>query len=365
MEFQPGDERVVTKILHVLNSAKIGGTESWVLDFCSYFGKSSVSNRVFLIREAGPFLSRFGIKPRRRRAEEVPIAGRLIRIVRLSWEISKYQPNQVWLHSDEGRLYASFLFRRSPLFIAVCHSQWGLDNHIRHLRKWKPRRRWDRVVVVSPSLAESYAERFGLGPTENRPTVVLPPPQIDLQQLSSPRNPIVMGYAARMVPGKGHRLLLKAFEIVVQNCHDARLLLAGDGELRSDIERWIEDLDLREKVWLLGETLGQGVLLNNLGIYLLPSESEGMPRSGLEAALHGVPLVCFDLPAYKSFAKPALNSIIFSTYSPLDMAQGIMRAIDDYSHLLTGSQVTARELNIEFVSAFDLSLSQIESWHRT
>jgi glycosyltransferase involved in cell wall biosynthesis len=104
-------------------------------------------------------------------------------------------------------------------------------------------------------------------------------------------------FLGRLDPAKGLFELLDAFR-AVRDAHPAvRLTIAGDGPARADVERRIAELGLGEAVELAGlipyERLG--ALFDSIDCVVLPSYSEGMPLSVLEAAAHRRVLIVSDV----------------------------------------------------------------------
>jgi glycosyltransferase involved in cell wall biosynthesis len=89
----------------------------------------------------------------------------------------------------------------------------------------------------------------------------------------------------RMSGEKGHLILLEAFAKLHQNNPDARLVLAGDGDLRQTIEDRILALDLRQFVRITGWIGSDQVQQEIQGCHILvqPSLIEGLPVVIMEA----------------------------------------------------------------------------------
>jgi glycosyltransferase involved in cell wall biosynthesis len=71
----------------------------------------------------------------------------------------------------------------------------------------------------------------------------------------------------------------------------ARVLIVGDGPDRAAIDHEVSRLGLRDTVELLGERADVAELLAGSDVFVLPSRSEGMPMSVLEAMAAGLPVV--------------------------------------------------------------------------
>jgi len=101
----------------------------------------------------------------------------------------------------------------------------------------------------------------------------------------------VVGCVSRMTPVKRHHALVDAFARLHARIPEARLVLVGDGPLRSRIETRIADAGLGGAVRLLGDLADVADVLPALDACALVSETEGMSNAILEAMSCGLPVV--------------------------------------------------------------------------
>jgi glycosyltransferase involved in cell wall biosynthesis len=104
----------------------------------------------------------------------------------------------------------------------------------------------------------------------------------------------VAGHVGSFTPPKNHIFLLNVFSEIRRTNEDARLLLIGDGELRSGIEGTINRLGLSDSVLLLGVRPDVPRLLQAVDIFLFPSLYEGLPVALIEAQASGLPCLVSD-----------------------------------------------------------------------
>jgi glycogen(starch) synthase len=97
----------------------------------------------------------------------------------------------------------------------------------------------------------------------------------------------------RLAPEKDFDIALRAFASIVKRFPQARLMIAGNGPLRADLERQAMALDRMEAVKFVGWVAPDKVptLLNAATIVVLPSRREGLPLVALEAAFMARPVV--------------------------------------------------------------------------
>lgn len=119
--------------------------------------------------------------------------------------------------------------------------------------------------------------------------------------LNIPNERIVLTCVGRLHEQKNHEVIIKAMEYV----ENAYLYLGGDGPLREDIEKLIEEKHLSDKVILLGNLEREQVrtLLRASSVFLIPSKYEGLSNSLIEALSYGLPILCSNIPSFVDFLK--------------------------------------------------------------
>ena len=105
--------------------------------------------------------------------------------------------------------------------------------------------------------------------------------------------------AARLIPKKGIEFSLRAFSEFRRSAPNARLVIAGEGPLRKELESLAAALEVSDAVEFTG-FLDQAALQGRLEgshVYLHPSQTvqgrdqEGVPNAMLEAMAFGLPVV--------------------------------------------------------------------------
>ena len=105
----------------------------------------------------------------------------------------------------------------------------------------------------------------------------------------------VIGHTGRFTYAKNHLKIINIFNEVYKKEPMARLLLVGDGPLKKDIEKRINDLGLSKVVIFTGGRKDISDLLQTMDVFLLPSFFEGFCISLLEAQSVGLPCVISDV----------------------------------------------------------------------
>ncbi len=118
---------------------------------------------------------------------------------------------------------------------------------------------------------------------------------------SSPGRENTILLPANLLPVKGHRYLIEAIALLRKRGVECKLLLAGGGELRADLEAQVQGLGLADAVKFLGQRSHSEILTmyreGHLGVVALPSVDlghnlhEGIPVGLIEAMAYGIPVV--------------------------------------------------------------------------
>ena len=98
---------------------------------------------------------------------------------------------------------------------------------------------------------------------------------------------------ARLHPIKNHRQVIIAFSKLSMKFHDVKLLIVGEGELRCGLEKLIIELNLEDKVKMVGNVTNPIDYLNCSNVSILASLSEGgaPPLAVLESGIVKIPII--------------------------------------------------------------------------
>ena len=100
--------------------------------------------------------------------------------------------------------------------------------------------------------------------------------------------------AGRLSKQKGQWHLIRAFSKVVEELHDAKLVILGEGEKEEYFKTLIKELNLQKNVFLLGYKANPYVYLEKADLFAFSSLFEGLGNILLEAMACGVPIISTD-----------------------------------------------------------------------
>ncbi len=106
---------------------------------------------------------------------------------------------------------------------------------------------------------------------------------------------IVIGHAGRMVLQKGQKYLIEMAKILKQKGIDFKILIAGEGPLEKSLRQLAIEYGVENQVIFLGFVNHVKTFMDNIDIFVLPSNWEGFGYVLVEAMACRKPVVAFNI----------------------------------------------------------------------
>ncbi|MEY2986003.1 MAG: hypothetical protein RJB24_232 [Candidatus Parcubacteria bacterium] len=179
------------------------------------------------------------------------------------------------------------------------HSKWNLfAKSMLKLGAWIGCNFADEVITVSKSLRYFASREFDI-----KTTYI--PNGTDFNNITSDSELAKFGlkkksyivFIARLVKHKNAHILIQAYQGMARK-YGKKLVIVGSGSFTPEYEAYLHSLTYGDKNIIFtghqsGRTLKQ--LFANAAVYVLPSASEGLSISLLEAGSYGVPIIVSDI----------------------------------------------------------------------
>jgi glycosyltransferase involved in cell wall biosynthesis len=221
---------------------------------------------------------------------------------RLAWQLRRLRIDILHTHSW-GTLVEGVVAAKLARTSVVLHGEHGImETRLRNIAIQRKLWSWtQQITAVAAPLADQMASLISFP----RERIQVIPNGVDIDKFS-PRPEMrneyrrqfglapsdqVIGMAARLTPVKNHRGVLAAVRNLANAGMPVTLALAGDGPLRSELQRVAHDLNLGSRVRFLGDLPNVDQFLNSLDVFVLNSDSEGMSNTILEAMACGLPVI--------------------------------------------------------------------------
>ncbi|RLG46912.1 MAG: hypothetical protein DRN90_05780 [Thermoproteota archaeon] len=139
------------------------------------------------------------------------------------------------------------------------------------------------------------------------------------------RRSVVLTFVGRLAPPKDPFTLLMALKALPEGL----LLIVGDGELRSQVERFLQGQDLQDRVRLLGQRSDIPQILAGSDIFILSSKWEGFPYAIIEAMMAGLPVVATRVGGVEEMVENRKTGYLVPANDPLALTKAIQRLLEE------------------------------------
>ena len=292
------------RILHVIGMMNRGGAETMIMNLYRNIDRTKV--QFDFVQNDGP---------ERAFDEEIrSLGGRIFHCPRYVgknhfaytkwWKefFREHEREYTAVHGHIGStaaIYLSIAKKHGMFTIAHSHSA-GAETVVYRLFSYPTRYVADQFFACS---AEAAVNRYGSSVGKDSGRCHLLNNAIDTKlfafdrrtrdqmrnELRISHDTLVIGHVGRFVAVKNHQFLIEVFEQIRKKRTDTKLLLIGDGELRTQIQEELAERNLTDAAILAGIKTDVWNYYQAMDIIVFPSVFEGVPVSLVEAQTAGLP----------------------------------------------------------------------------
>jgi glycosyltransferase involved in cell wall biosynthesis len=278
------------RIAHVVLQLRTGGMEKVLAELARHADRDAHDLHFVCLGDTGPVADEIAALGWPVTVLAKPRGLRPSFVLKLARLFTSLGTDVVHTHNNDPLLYAAPAARIAgvPVLIQTRHGQ-AVGTSRKHRTAVRLASLLARRVVCVSDDSRQVAEREGIAGKK----LLTVHNGIDTRRFdfTGPRRngPAVM--VARMVPAKGGDVLLRAVQQVLRTHPDFRLLMAGDGPALPELIRLADELGIARSVQFLGEVSNVPAVLASSSLFVLPSHSEGVSLTVLEAMARGLPVV--------------------------------------------------------------------------
>ncbi|RLI65768.1 MAG: hypothetical protein DRO67_02215 [Candidatus Asgardarchaeum californiense] len=182
------------------------------------------------------------------------------------------------------------------------------------------------------ALAESMKKKMvNMGLPVNRILVIPNPIDDRFYKVSPAYDTHNILYVGRLERVKGIDMFLKSFLMVKKAIPDSRLIMVGNGDLRSFTENFVRTHDLRDSVILVGKVPFEEIdkYFNLASLFVLPSRNEALPNALLQAMAAGLPIVATKVGSVPDIIVNKKNGILVPPANPRKLADAVVSLLSN------------------------------------
>lgn len=166
-----------------------------------------------------------------------------------------------------------------------------------------------------------------------RKSVILPNPlnpQFTERKVCADREDLIVA-AGRLDENKNHAMLIHAFGRIAEEYPTVKLVIYGEGELRTKLEMLIAEKGLTDRISMPGNVNDIADRIGRARIFTLTSNTEGMPNSIMEAMALGIPVIATDCPCGgpATLIEHGVNGLLVPVGDAFALADAFRRIFED------------------------------------
>lgn len=329
------------KIMYLLFSFSIGGTERLVADICNQMVSIGNEIHLYIVNNLVSQSLISGLNEEIHicmQGRESKSGGRIATLFEINKYIKKNSIDVVHcnsFNSPELLLIAKLL---NPN-IRIVHTIHGIGQY-KSLPKYKIVFRniiCDKFIAISKSVANDILEN---GCVKSKIIVVYNAIRVDeFRGISSKefnRNKVIIGCVARIMPDvKGQDILIDSIKTIKNQypgvkCYFAGGIAESEKENYEKLQKIVKEYELEDNIEFLGAINNVPDFLNSIDICVVPSRSEGFGLALVEAMAKGVPCVASDIDGPREIVELEQVGHLFDVGNAKDLATVLIQLIENY-----------------------------------
>lgn len=312
MESQTSDKRI--NVLVLITAMDRAGAETMMMNYLRHIDRNKIHMDFVLNREYESDYEK-EIKELGSKVYHLsPIYPNTVREYKKEFKkFLKEHPNYDVIHSnlEERSAYPLAIAKKAGIDLRIVHAHSNLKHvDIKYIFRLYLRKKLRGKYTHSFACSRGTAKwLFG----DDKKTIIVRN-AIDIDEFKYDENlrkkardelgidddTILIGHVGRFSYEKNHKYLLRTFAEVNKMKPNSRLVLIGGGKNRSELRlkdeiiKTIEELNLQDKVIMLGVRDDMPYIMQAIDIFALPSLSEGFPLTLMEAQSLGLKCIVSD-----------------------------------------------------------------------
>ena len=339
---QGKDEEQLPKVMHARTvTGTGGGPEKTIINSPKFLASLGYEAECLFLRPKGD--PGFDVLRERAKNASAPLIeidddGKFsIKMVKEVIRCVRERDVKIWhAHDYKSNLLGIIVNRFHPMRLITTAHGWVNFDGLTPLYYWLDKKlflpRYESVICVSSTVMEQATA----GGTPKSKCILIDN-AIDHEQFSRQLsiseaklkfhdmtgNSLLVGSIGRLAPEKGFDLLINAVAKLIKNGLDAYLKIAGEGPEKSNLEKQIDSLGMRDRIQLMGFQSDTRSFYESLDMFVLSSHREGLPNVVLEAMAVGTPVIATNIDGVPKIIHDGINGVLIPPNDEITLARQI------------------------------------------
>jgi glycosyltransferase involved in cell wall biosynthesis len=290
------------KLFILTPSLQCGGSEKFVALICEHINTNIFSVCLVIVNNDKPF---YNITNPEIEIVDLKKSRVLFSLFAIKAAVKNFEPDIIFSTANHLNLYLA-IFRnrfnaaikfvaREASIVSINSQQTTMPVLYNQLIK-NYYNRFDHIICQSAYMQHDLVSHYNIAIDKttvihNATQEVLKKPHEEEKQTSERSYKFIT--IGRLCKEKGIKRLIQS---VGRLSVSFTYYIIGDGNERNDLQKLVDELQLQDKVFLVGEKKEPFAAMEDADLFLLGSYYEGFPNVLLEAGAHGIPVVAFNAP---------------------------------------------------------------------
>lgn len=221
--------------------------------------------------------------------------------------------------------------------VLTCHGQLRFNSYLKDLFEMIYSRTIGKFILscASKIVALSNSDKeYLISIGVNAEKIAVVPNAVDLEYLENNTNSLkkhngnILLYVGVLIKRKGVDYLIKSIPYLSEK-NRVKCVIVGKGDYREKLDILTGKLGIKDMIDFKGSVTTEELYnnYNNSDIFILPSVSEGLPTSILEAMYFGLPVITTDIPGIRDHFSQ--SAILVPPRDEKEIAKAIDRLLND------------------------------------
>ena len=321
------------KVMHLIHSLGAGGAENGIINLANHMDRDRFALSICSFVKNGT--------REKHLKKDVPLftvnkktGNDLTLPLRLAKLFKTQRPDIVHTHAW-GTMFEGFLGAKLARVPFLVHGEHGTIER-RKKNRYFQRIIWgyfDAVLSITHNHKKELSKTIGF--PEQKITVLQNGVDTDLfcpmpgTRIFGMKDKFIIGTIGRLVPVKNQALLLNGFAEAKKKHENLFLVIVGEGSLENSLKEQAGNLRIADDVLFTGRRFDIPQVLNSLDLFVLPSLSEGMSNTILEAMACGLPVIATRVGGNPELIENRKNGILIDSGNIQQMADAILETARD------------------------------------